>query len=320
MVATDGHWDSDPMPLRLCLFGASDDTGNLGVAALLRGVLAGVAESAPDAEVVVFDHGQGAGWATVRLGDREVRHRRVGAPCTRRIHRSGSFARLAAASLAGAPVHPGAEDVRGADAVLVLAGGDSFADLYGQRRLDAVTAPMRLALNLGRPLILLPQTYGPYRAPRARRLAERLVRRADMSWARDGHGYRALADLTGTDHDPARHRLGIDVAFGLPAAAPAVVDETYREVLDREGELVAINVSGLLAGGGVGDPRRAGTTAPGCSASRGACWPPIAPRASCSSPTSSGTHPSPTKARAERWPRRSARARSSRRWWPIRGW
>ena len=245
------------MALRLCLFGASDDTGNLGVSALLRGVLAGVAARAPDAEVVVFDHSDGDGEACVRLGERMVRHRRVGAPCTRRVHRPGSFARLAADAVAGTSLHPGSQDLRTADAVLVLAGGDSFADLYGRRRLRTVTAPMRLALRLGKPLVLLPQTYGPYEAPKAERQAGALVRRATMSWARDRDGHEALVHLAGDDHDPARHRLGIDVAFGLPPAIAEVVEDRYGEVLDGDGELVAINVSGLLANEVLGDAGRA---------------------------------------------------------------
>jgi colanic acid/amylovoran biosynthesis protein len=240
------------MALRLCLFGASDDTGNLGVGALLRGVLAGIEESAPGSEVVVFDHGTGAGREQVRLGERVVRYRRVGAPYTKRVHRPESFARLAAASRVGTRHHPGAEALRHADAVLVIAGGDSFADLYGDRRWQAVTAPMRLALRLRRPLVLLPQTYGPFRSPSALRSSAELVHRADMSWARDRPGHEALVALAARRHDPARHRLGVDVAFAVPPATEAEVDRWYGVCAAGDGEQIAVNVSGLLASGGGG--------------------------------------------------------------------
>ena len=108
------------------------------MAALLRGVLAGVAARAPDAEVVVFDHGDGDGEACVRLG------RPHGPPPARRraLHAPGPPpeqlrpARRSTPSL-GTSLHPGSEDLRSADAVLVLAGGDSFADLYGAPRVCA---------------------------------------------------------------------------------------------------------------------------------------------------------------------------------------
>jgi polysaccharide pyruvyl transferase WcaK-like protein len=235
------------VPLRACLFGASDDTGNLGVAALLRGVLAGIAAREPDAEVVVFDHGAGQGDAQVDLGERVVHYRRVGAPCTRRLHRRESLTWLQVDAAAGTTIHAGSAVMRDADVVLVIAGGDSFGDLYGRRRLHDVTAPMRLSLRLGRPLVLLPQTYGPYRTPDARRDAADLVRRADMCWSRDRRGLDALAALAGPALDPGRHRLGVDVAYALPAAPAPVVEDTYGSSLADDGELVAVNVSGLLA-------------------------------------------------------------------------
>jgi polysaccharide pyruvyl transferase WcaK-like protein len=242
------------MALRLCLFGASDDTGNLGVATLLRGVLAGIVGHDPEAEVTVFDHGPGAGAATAWVGDRPVRYRRVGAPWTKRVHRPESFARLAVAARLGRTDHPGAQALRAADAVLVIAGGDSFADLYGRGRLRSVTAPMQLARRLRRPLVLLPQTYGPFRSPRAAVRAGELVLAADQAWARDRGGHRALRALTGLRYDAARHRLGIDVAFGVPTPSADRVAERYGpdSLASTDGELVTVNVSGLLANGGYG--------------------------------------------------------------------
>jgi colanic acid/amylovoran biosynthesis protein len=231
--------------LRLCLFGAPDDTGNLGVSALLRGTLAGIAGHRPDAEVTVFDHGRGAGSATVALGGRTITYQRVGAPWTRRHHRPEAFTRLAAGALTALPIHPGSLAVRNADAVLVIAGGDSFADLYGSRRMRSAVAPMRLARALGRPLVLLPQTYGPFSTARSRQLAARLVSGATMAWARDRRGHEAVVALTGPAYDPSRHRLGIDVAHGLPVAAHDDVARAYGPS-PTDGEQVAINVSGLL--------------------------------------------------------------------------
>ncbi len=239
------------MPLRLCLFGASDDTGNLGVSALLGGTLAGIAECHPDAELTVFDHGAGEGEVVTRLGEHAIGYRRVGAPWTRRIHRPSSFARLSVGAASRSPLHAGAAAVRAADAVLVLAGGDSFADLYGVPRLRASTAPMRLALRIGRPLVLLPQTYGPFRGASTRSSASDLVGRSSMAWARDRVAHAALIELAGADYDPVRHRLGVDVAHLLPPA-PASVAERWYGPAPEPGEQIALNVSGLIANPGSG--------------------------------------------------------------------
>ncbi len=239
------------MPLRLCLFGASDDTGNLGVSALLGGTLAGIAECHPDAELTVFDHGTGEAEVVTRLGEHAVGYRRVGAPWTRRIHRPSSFARLSVGAASGSPLHAGVAAVRAADAVLVLAGGDSFADLYGVPRLRASMAPMRLALRAGRPLVLLPQTYGPFSGSATRQSASVLVGRSSMAWARDRVAHAALVELAGADHDPERHRLGVDVAHLLPPASAQDVERWYGPPLDG-GEQIALNVSGLIANPGSG--------------------------------------------------------------------
>jgi polysaccharide pyruvyl transferase WcaK-like protein len=84
-----------------------------------------------------------------------------------------------------------------------------------------------------------------------------------MSWSRDRHGHDALVDLAGAEHDPGRHRLGVDVAFAVPAAPDATVDRCYGAE-HGDGEQIAVNVSGLLAnrshgpdGGGAGDYRGA---------------------------------------------------------------
>jgi len=95
-----------------------------------------------------------------------------------------------------------------ADAVLDISGGDSFTDLYGEKRFWDVARPKLVALALGGPLILLPQTYGPFRDERLRQIASRIVDRAKMAWARDEHSFRSLRELAGNHFDPARQLCG----------------------------------------------------------------------------------------------------------------
>jgi polysaccharide pyruvyl transferase WcaK-like protein len=142
----------------------------------------------------------------------------------------------------------GLERIQSADAVLDISGGDSFTDIYGARRFWDVSIPKLIALEQGVPLILLPQTYGPFRSERFRRVAERIVRRAHLAWARDERSFAALQDLLGPEFDPERHRAGVDVAFGLEGRKPQTplpeILKGWQE--DRGQPVVGVNVSGLL--------------------------------------------------------------------------
>ncbi len=134
-----------------------------------------------------------------------------------------------------------------ADAVFDLSGGDSFTDLYGQKRFDAVAAPKHAAIRSRRPLILLPQTYGPFTNQKARAEASKLVRSSAVAYARDPRSYELLMTLAGPAADPERIRSGVDVAFGLEPRAPG---EDVIALLHglSDAPLAGVNISGLLLG------------------------------------------------------------------------
>lgn len=235
---------------RLCLFGAPGDTGNLGVSALLHGTLAGLAPRIPDADLTVFDvHANGERTVTDSIGHRPFSYRVVGARLTRRVHQHESLWNLAVSTRVNLTGSPGAAALRRADAVLDISGGDSFSDLYGAKRFKVVTLPKQLALARGKALVLLPQTYGPFQHGSARERAASIVRRARMAWARDPDSYEALKELAGDGFDPARHRLGVDVAFATPSVAPpGGLPEPLATWLrdDRDQPVAGLNVSGLV--------------------------------------------------------------------------
>lgn len=236
---------------RLCLFGASADTGNLGVSALMESTLAGLARRLEQPAVTVFDNGRGQRWATLPLDGEPLAYRLRGARIGRRYWRPESLWNMRVRGWLGGLGNPGVRDVDRADAVLDISGGDSFTDLYGPRRFQLVALPKLIALQRGTPLVLLPQTYGPFDSPRARRTAARIVRGAAMAWARDPDSYAALQALLGAAFDPARHRRGVDVAFLLEPRRPR--DHVARPLEDwlAAGDgapVVGLGVSGLIYG------------------------------------------------------------------------
>lgn len=123
------------------------------------------------------------------------------------------------------------------DLVLDIGEGDSFSDIYGWKRLIFLIVTKILASRGGRPLVLSPQTIGPFRRPMAAWLSDRALARARAVCSRD--------KLSTTYFQSRRLNVpfleAIDVAFALPFK-PATKDASRIQV--------GINVSGLLWAGG----------------------------------------------------------------------
>lgn len=234
----------------VALAGASLDTGNLGVSALGLSVIQGLRRERQDFKITLFDHGRGLRDFTVGRNGSAAPITLCGAKLSRRWHQPESWARIRLAAKLGGLFNPAAQHILKADAILDISGGDSFTDLYGDHRFRMVCQPKLTALEHQKPLILLPQTYGPFNTSKARRTAERIVRNSAMSWARDERSFATLRDLLGDAFDPTRHRSGVDVAFGLEAHDPGEsLPSELRELLEHDDPSehpVGLNVSGLI--------------------------------------------------------------------------
>ena len=57
-----------------------------------------------------------------------------------------------------------------------ICGGDSFSDIYGIRRFIFTVIPDIIAIFLNKSLILLPQTYGPYKSLIAKKIAYFIIK------------------------------------------------------------------------------------------------------------------------------------------------
>ena len=235
-------------PRRICIFGAAPDTGNFGVTALLHAAKGGIARFAPGSDIVVFDNGSGEREGTSRHQGERIYHRAIGARLSRHIHRPESFFRMRLSSRLGGLGNPGVKAIRQADAIWDISGGDGFGDLYGTQRWRSVLEPKRLALRNKRPLILLPQTYGPFRTPATREPAVDVLRQVRLAWTRDEVNLEALKELLGSSFDRERHRPGVDMAFALEFKEPETeLPEALQDCLSaRERPLVGLNLSGLI--------------------------------------------------------------------------
>ena len=135
------------------------------------------------------------------------------------------------------------------DLFLDLSEGDSFADIYGMKRLLAQVASKALVLGAGRPLVLGPQTIGPFETRVGQVAARQIMRRCRRVFPRDDRSFdyvqgRGLGD---------RAEMMTDLAFALP------YDRTGCDApADRVN--VGVNVSGLLWNGGYDGRNQFGLT------------------------------------------------------------
>ena len=228
------------------IFGAAPDTWNLGVSALLTSVVAAIDSVEESHEVVVFDNGFGTRSSEIVFGDRGKQVWLVGARHSKRLHRPDTLARIALAANISRTSNPAIARVDDADVVLDMSGGDSFSDIYGMARFSQVVLHKQIALSRRRPLVLLPQTFGPFRSRAARSVSARVVRRAAVASARDPQSFEYLQSLLGEDFDADRHRQGIDVAFGLPTRLDGGILDDELRWIESHRPVVGINVSGML--------------------------------------------------------------------------
>lgn len=249
------------MTYRLALFGASPDTPNMGVSALFASAVEGLSRELGEVDWVIFDNGLGRRTSNHTLPDGAALPLiRFGARAGRRYHRPENLATMQLSSqlgALGARINEAVRLIDSCDAVLDVSGGDSFSDIYGLKRFRSVSRPKQIALSRGKPLILLPQTYGPYRDQQVLSLAEVVTRNAAMTWARDPNSFATMKQMLASRFNPAIHRQGVDMAFSLvprPASQslPARL-ATWLAESPRSAPLVGINVSGLI----YNDPARA---------------------------------------------------------------
>lgn len=256
-MTSDGH------NLRICLFGASLDAGNMGCRALSVSLIKLLLDADPNAEILLMYGNRTSGEKEVRLKTgRTVRIPLVNYRLSpkARLHEHLIWILILALVYRFLPVpalrrrilasNPWLRHLAEADSVGDIRGGDSFADIYGIRRFLVGNAAAVTAILLRKPLIFLPQTYGPYRSWLARVIARFTLKRSPRIFARDKASIGVIQEILGAPEASKRVGFCPDVAFSLEAIEPSRLEiEPPLPVAGGE-TLVGLNVSGLLYMGG----------------------------------------------------------------------
>jgi len=127
------------------------------------------------------------------------------------------------------------QTIKNLDCIVDIGAGDSFADIYGAKRFAFLWLSKVLAYSADVPVILAPQTIGPFEKQPYKLLATAALNNASAVLARDEKSLSAARKLAPTSNTS----LSIDVAFRLPFERPR--DKSQVSVTK-----IGINASGLL--------------------------------------------------------------------------
>ena len=235
----------------------------MGVRALTAGSIKCILNQHPKAKVSLLDYSRNSSIYNLKLDDSVVPVPLVNMRFSKKIYLPNNiaFLLLLATCLKLIPSrrmrgwlmtkNRCLRHIMGADLIASIAGGDSFSDIYGLERLLYVALPQILVLLIGKRLILLPQTIGPFRRGSSRLVARYILRRAERVYSRDYRGLKEGEELLARGKAFAPFKFCYDVGFVVDAVPPARL-EVVGLPLTREvrGNLVGLNISGLLFMGG----------------------------------------------------------------------
>ena len=251
----------DKIRTRIGLIGASFDTGNMGVGALAAGAIRCIHNQWPDADIFILDYAKKNSVHQIRLDDEEVEVNLLDIRFSKKLYLSNNIAVLIVLALIlklipsrrirwwVASKNFALHEIYRTNIFTSIAGGDSFSDIYGLRRFLYIALPQILVIFLGRKLILLPQTYGPFRSKVSRVVARFIIRNAESIYARDHQSIGVIERLCGDKPSVAKPAFRYDVGFALEPTMPAKLT-TDGEFNLANNMLVGLNVSGLLYMGG----------------------------------------------------------------------
>jgi len=246
----------------VCLLGASLDTGNLGVSALAESSIKIILNRCPGANVTIFG-GRSQIEHRMRLFDREVCVTNIPLRFCKNIFLPDHYCRFFLHALLFkvlgrkrarklfAGRNPYVSAIREADMVVDILGGDSFSDIYGLFGFMQSFLIRWLIVMFKKKLVMLPQTYGPFKHRLARILAKHVLKHAGKIYSRDRAGLEYVRNLLGPRNAGAPIEFCPDVAFVLDAHHPQNSDVIRLEEMRKtRGVLVGLNASGLLWSGG----------------------------------------------------------------------
>jgi colanic acid/amylovoran biosynthesis protein len=245
---------------RIGLIGASFNTGNMGVGALAAGAIRCLRRSWPQADIYILDYGKEPKSTEVSDDQGSGPVHSVNIRFSKKVYLSNNIALLLLVALIAKAIplsklrrrllssNRTLRQLSRTSIFAAISGGDSFSDIYGLRRLLYVSLPQILVILLGKRLVLLPQTFGPFNSRLSRVVARTVIRNAESVYARDRKSLEVIESIVENRKGKSDPVFRYDVGFALQARAPERI-EVSSGFSPNEAP-VGLNVSGLLYMGG----------------------------------------------------------------------
>jgi colanic acid/amylovoran biosynthesis protein len=247
--------------ISVLILGAPLNTRNMGVNALAVGTVTSVISRFGNARISLLDYSKDSITYKLKLNDIEINVPLINIRFSKKFYLRNNIAYLLLLVLLIKYIpfrnvrrkfiirNSYLDCIDKADVISAISGGDSFSDIYGMQRFIYVFLPQLLVLILGKKLVLLPQTLGPFNRPITKLLAQYIMKRATLVYSRDYDGLNEARRFLGTDGD--KIRFCYDVGFLVDPIKPDTLDLTGLETKhDLDCSIVGVNISGLLYMGG----------------------------------------------------------------------
>lgn len=213
------------------LMGAITNNANLGCVALTYSVIKAL-QSACDkngihAKYIIFEDSHKTEKVQRMCEELELEPESVDWVAIGYVHKWTSVIKYAKRN------HKMTQGIKQCDFVVDLTQGDSFADIYGKERFMIYTKIKELVEKLQVPLILGPQTYGPFNDEKNKNYAKKVIE----------HAYRVISrDQESADYIASFSDKAIEVTTDLAFLLPYSISEKQ----DSDKIKVGINISSLL--------------------------------------------------------------------------
>jgi len=247
---------------KICLLGASFETGNLGVGALAESSIKVILKRWPDAEIVFFGSGFTPRQNRLNIAGREICVQTLPVRFSKNVFLPyhflwfvlyGLLSKILPGSRAKEKLfshNPYVRTLYETDLGVDITGGDSFSDIYGFKRFFIGTLRKWLFVLFGKRLVMMPQTYGPFKRRLTKSMARYILNRASLVYSRDRAGVGDVNKLLNNSENGSV-RFVPDVAFVLDSREPQNTEISILRRLRAEDVIVVgLNISGLLYNSG----------------------------------------------------------------------
>lgn len=247
-------------PPKILLLGAGFTTQNMGVWALASGAISSVLHTHPNAKIYVLDYNEESSIYKIQHAGGVALVKLINIRFSKKFWRENNIVRLLTTALLIKlfPVKtiknwiiardPCLQAIESSAITGSIAGGDSFSDIYGIERLIYVTLPQLLVILMDRPLVLLPQTLGPFKSAVAKVIARYILKHSRKIYSRDMEGLSLTRKLIRQGEK--KVTFCYDMGFALEPRIKKKRMPKWLAEHNRSRTLIGLNVSGLLYIGG----------------------------------------------------------------------